>query len=129
MWKQSVVVVGLISSLVGCATLPTEFRTNGSFETSEAFGVKKGMAREEAKDVISAHYGQFHFTFSRCLRVDYPNVPVGVAQNTFGPEMCTGEGEDVYHAYSGMRFANIVVVFRGDEVSRVKWDTAKGYFG
>ena len=121
-------LLSMMVALLVCGCLPQEFRQAGSFEKPSAFGIDVGMTRAEANRVISTRYSQFRFIHSECMRMDHPNVPQGPFLKTFAPLECPGEGEDVYHAYSGMRVAVIFVVFRNDRVTRIKWDAVETHF-
>jgi hypothetical protein len=87
------------------------------------------MSRSAARDLLASRYPRFRFIGSNCMRIDYPKVPGPPYQRIFGPLACPGEGEDVYHAYSVARYANVRVFFREDRVTRVQLEAGTGYIG
>ena len=137
MLKHLVICAVVGAALVGCTPLPTEFNrgnaasSEGSASDGSAFGVNVGSTREQAHTSLNEKYPTFHFIYSNCLRRDTHLAPDGsTSRRTFGPLRCEmGFGEDVYHASSGMKVANIAVIFSGGTVTKIEWWSLTTYFG
>ena len=137
MRKHLVICAVVGATLVGCTPLPNEFNrgnaasSEGSASEGSAFGVDVGSTREQARASLNEKYPAFRYIYSNCLRRDTHLAPDGSpSHRTFGPIGCTsGLGEDVYHASSGMKVANIAVIFSGGTVTKIEWWSLTTYFG
>jgi hypothetical protein len=134
MWKLFAASLGLIASLAACAPLPAEFNRidrgtgEGAVHEGGAFGIPIGATREEAQAIITRTHPQFRFIFSVCLKGDSHLAPDGdTYQHRFSPLSCPDKlGEDVYHASSGLTFANIDVISEKGRVIKIEWWSGKG---